>query len=176
MLPTARSFFDSTYRRSNEFPLRLPYATVISKDGTRDSYRCGMPRPWLNLIWLAEKFCGNRTGKAGKALAGGSHPTALLLNRDSSILFVALTNRDQIVALDARSGKTLYTLSTKPAGQAYGGSDPQSLALAPDENTLFSANAISDSIAVFDLTSHASSGFIPTSGIPRSSPQPAKIC
>jgi len=99
-------------------------------------------------------------------LGGGSHPTALLLNRDNSVLFVALTNRDQIAALDPHTGRTLYTLSTKPARQSYGGSDPQSLALSPDEKILFSANAISDSVSVFDLSSHVTSGFIPTEWYP----------
>jgi hypothetical protein len=105
-------------------------------------------------------------GKPRAALAGGSHPTALLLNRDSSLLFVALTNRDQIVALDTRSNKIAFTLYTKPQGQTYGGSDPQSLALSPDEKYLFSANAISDSVSVFHLASREAAGFIPTEWYP----------
>jgi len=113
-------------------------------------------------------------GKPGIPLAGGSHPTALLLNRDNSgVSFVALTNRDQIVALDPHSGKTLYTLSTKPAGQSYGGSDPQSLALALDEKTLFSRMQFPNSVSVFDLVAQRASGLIPTSGTrPWLSPPP----
>ena len=90
--------------------------------------------------------------KPTSPLAGGSHPTALLLNRDNSRLFVALTNRDEIAVLDTATGKPVSFLSTKLPGQQYGGSDPEYLALSPDEKTLFSANAISDSVAVFDLT------------------------
>src|SRR5208282_2930706 len=69
-------------------------------------------------------------------LAGGSHPTALLLNRDNSRLFVALTNRDEIAEVDAGSGKIVSYLSTKLPGQKYGGSDPEYLALSADEKTL----------------------------------------
>jgi len=80
-----------------------------------------------------------------------SHATALLLNRDNSKLFVALTDRDEIAVLDTATGKPASDLSTKLPGQQYGGSDPEYLALSLDEKTLFSANAISDSVGVFDL-------------------------
>ncbi len=93
--------------------------------------------------------------------AGGSHPTALLLNGHDSRLYVALTNRDEIAVLDAGSGKVLFYLSTKLPGQKYGGSDPEYLALSPDEKALFSANAISDSVAVFDLTKESAAELMP---------------
>jgi DNA-binding beta-propeller fold protein YncE len=160
----------STFKR---IPGSLPYTTAITSDGKR-----GFVSLW-NASTVAELDL--TTGKVRRkielskpraALAGGSHPTALLLNRDDSVLFVALTNRDQIVALDPRTGKTLYTLSTRLSGQAYGGSDPQSLALSPDEKTLFSANAISDSVALFNLSgvkrgqSNPAAGFISTEWYP----------
>jgi hypothetical protein len=148
-------------------PASLPYTTVITNDGKR-----GFVSLW-NASMVAELDLARgkvvrkiELGKPSTPLAGGSHPTALLLKSDNSVLFVALTNRDQIVAVDPGSGKTLYTLSTKPAGQSYGGSDPQSLALSPDEKTLFSANAISDSVSVFDLGAQRASGFIPTEWYP----------
>jgi DNA-binding beta-propeller fold protein YncE len=165
-----RRFDLSTFRR---IPGSLPYTTAITSDGKR-----GFASLW-NASTVAELDLTRgrvvrkiELSKPRAALAGGSHPTALLLNRDNSILFVALTNRDQIVALDPRNGKTLYSLSTKLSGQAYGGSDPQSLALSPDEKTLFSANAISDSVAVFDLASakrgqtNPAAGFISTEWYP----------
>ncbi len=160
----------STFR---QVPGSLPYTTVVSKDGKR-----GFVSLW-NASSVAElNLVGGRVlriiplQKPVAALQGGSHATALLLNADSSRLFVALTNRDQIAVLDAASGKLLYSLSTKLPGQKYGGSDPEYLALSPDEKTLFSANAISDSVAVFDI-SHptpgariSAKGFIPTEWYP----------
>src|SRR5260370_34853863 len=113
-----------------------------------------------------------RFRKPASALAGGSHPTALLLSRDNSKLFVALTDRDEIAVLDTASGKPVSYLSTKLPGQQYGGSDPEYLALTPDEKTLFSANATSDCVAVFDLANITSRqplqavGFIPTQCYP----------
>jgi YVTN family beta-propeller protein len=154
----------STFKR---IPASLPYTTVISHDGKRGFVSLWNASAIAELDLISGKVLRKLSlGQPSEALAGGSHPTALLLNHDDSILFVALTNRDQVVALDPRTGKTLYVLFTKPTRQNYGGSDPQSLALSPDEKTLFSANAISDSVSVFDLAGHQASGFIPTEWYP----------
>lgn len=160
----------STYTR---IPASLPYTAVMTRDGKR-----GFVSLW-NASAVAELDLA--TGhlrriiplqKPAEPLAGGSHSTALLLTHDDLRLFVALTNRDEIDALDTSTGKVLYTLPTKLPGQAYGGSDPECLALSSDEKTLFSANAISDSVAVFDISHPATgeslqaSGFIPTEWYP----------
>jgi DNA-binding beta-propeller fold protein YncE len=156
----------STFRR---IPGSLPYTAVMTSDGKR-----GFVSLW-NASAVAEldlaagrvvRFIALR--KPASAVAGGSHPTALLLDRSNARLFVALTNRDEIAVLDTASAKPLFYLSTKLPDQKYGGSDPEYLALSPDEKTLFSANAISDSVGVFDLTRLVSgqivhaAGFIPT--------------
>ena len=154
-------------------PASLPYTTVMTSDGTR-----GYVSLW-NASEVAElDLVKGRVSRhiplrrPASPLAGGSHPTALLLNRDNSRLFVALTNRDEIGILDTAQGNPLFFLSTKLPGQQYGGSDPESLALSADEKTLFSANSISDSVAVFDLTKLSSDGhlqaigFIPTEWYP----------
>ena len=165
-----RRFDLSTYSR---IPASLPYTAVMTHDGRR-----GFVSLW-NASAVAElDLTAGRVNriipleKPAEPLAGGSHPTALLLTRDDSRLFVALTNRDEIVALDTATGKTLFTLSTKLPGQTYGGSDPESVALSSDGTTLFSANAISDSVAVFDVSQTSTGeslkaiGFIPTEWYP----------
>jgi DNA-binding beta-propeller fold protein YncE len=160
----------STYKR---IPGTLPYTAVMTHDGQR-----GFVSLW-NASAVAELDLAKGTvrqlislRKPAAPLAGGSHPTALLLNYDDSRLFVALTNRDEIDALDTKTGKVVYTLSTKLPGQKYGGSDPESLALSPDGRTLFSADAISDTVGVFDLSrpsagkEEGGAGFIPTEFYP----------
>ena len=161
----------STYKR---IPASLPYTAVMTADG-----KTGFVSLW-NASAVAElDLLSGRVRRIiplrrpAALLTAGSHPTALLLNRDNSRLFVALTNRDEIAVLDTHTAKVLFTLSTKLPAQKYGGSDPEYLALSPDENTLFSANAISDSVAVFDLSHSTGSskslqatGFIPTEWYP----------
>ena len=154
----------STFKR---VPASLPYTTAVTHDGKR-----GFVSLW-NASSVAElDLAAGRVvrfiplEKPSAPLAGGSHPTALLLNHDDSTLYVALTNRDQVVALDAHTLKTSNVFFTKPPRQSYGGSDPQSLSLSSDEELLFSANAISDSVSVFDLSGKGESGFIPTEWYP----------
>jgi hypothetical protein len=160
----------STMKR---IPASLPYTTVMTKDGKR-----GFVSLW-NASTVAELDLVNgkvlrmfALRKPESPLAGGSHPTALLLNRDNSRLYVALTNRDEIAVVETCTGKIAKYLSTKLPGQKYGGSDPEYLALSADEKTLFSANAISDSVGVFALSNEGggegvpASGFIPTEWYP----------
>jgi DNA-binding beta-propeller fold protein YncE len=160
----AHRFDLSTYKR---IPASLPYTTAITHDGKR-----GFVSLW-NASSIAElDLVSGRIirilplEKPSAPLAGGSHPTALLLGGDDSTLYVALTNRDKIVALDSHTLQIKSTYSTKLPGQSYGGSDPQSLSLSADEKLLFSANAISDSVAVFDLAGKSDPGFIPTEWYP----------
>jgi DNA-binding beta-propeller fold protein YncE len=161
-----------------QIPASLPYTTVMTKDGKR-----GFVSLW-NASSIAElDLVSGRVvriiplRRPAAALAGGSHPTALLLNQDSSRLYVALTNRDEIAVLNTDSGKVVSYFSTKLLEQKYGGSDPEYLSLSPDERTLFSADAISDSVAVFDVADVAAGkrgasedtqaiGFIPTEWYP----------
>jgi DNA-binding beta-propeller fold protein YncE len=160
----------STFKR---IPGSLPYGTVMSSDGKRGYVSLWNASTVAELDLLSGKVSRLIPLHKPKArLAGGSHPTALLLNRDNSRLFVALTNRDEVAVIDTSSGRVLSWLSTKLPGQQYGGSDPESLSLSSDEKTLFSANSISDSVAVFDLTRLTADnpmkavGFFPTEWYP----------
>jgi DNA-binding beta-propeller fold protein YncE len=165
-----RRFDLSTYKR---IPGSLPYTAVMTSDG-----KTGYVSLW-NASTVAELDLSNGRvrriiplRKPAGRLDGGSHPTAMVVSRDNARLFVALTNRDEIVVLNTATAKLINTLSTKLPGQKYGGSDPEYLALSGDERTLFSANAISDSVAVFDLANLQkdqvlqASGFIPTEWYP----------
>jgi len=160
----------STFQR---IPGSMPYTTAMTKDGKR-----GFVSLWNGSAVAGLDLVRRRVermiplAKPADALEGGSHPTALLLNRDNSRLFVALTNRDEIAVLDTVTGKQVYSLSTKLPGQKYGGSDPECMTLSADEKTLFTANAISDSVAVFDISNpvagskSSAKGFIPTQWYP----------
>jgi len=154
----------STFKR---IPASLPYTTAITHDGKR-----GFVSLWdASSIAELDLVSGRVVRilpleKPAAPLAGGSHPTALVLNGDDSTLYVALTNRDKILALDSHTLQVKSAYSTKLPGQSYGGSDPQSLSLSADEKLLFSANAISDSVSVFDVDGKSAPGFIPTEWYP----------
>jgi DNA-binding beta-propeller fold protein YncE len=169
----------STFKR---IPGSLPYTTVITHDGRRAFVSLWNASSVAELDLVAGKVRRIIPLEKPKSpLEGGSHPTALLLDHDDWVLFVALTNRDEIAMLDitmvgreielGRGIGGLFTaIPTKLPGQKYGGSDPQSIALSPDQRFLFFANSISDSVEVVELGSKGAGftikGFIPTEFYP----------
>jgi len=109
-----------------------------------------------------------------RSTSPSSHPVAMTLSSDETMLYVALANRDGVAAVHV-SGPTMRTgafYDTRLPGQAFFGSMPDAVALSEDGSTLYTANSGSDAIAVFDL--HVNSGkapvvpigFIPTEWYP----------
>jgi DNA-binding beta-propeller fold protein YncE len=160
---------------SDHVPSSFPY-TCVTRDGRR---------AWCSL-WNASQIAelDLALGKVVQwiklkqpegPLAPGSHPTAMLLSSDESVLYVALSNVDKVaVVATARRNDDRY-LSTIAPGQHFAGSYPTALAQSSDERYLFVANSSLDGVAVFDmLQSNISSssepqlalGFIPTDWYP----------
>jgi DNA-binding beta-propeller fold protein YncE len=99
------------------------------------------------------------------------HPNEMLLADSHHILFVANADRNTVTVFDARTGKTLETLTASLYPNWPSGSTPNSLALTPDGKTLFVANADNNNLAVFDVSQpgHSHSlGFIPVGWYPTS--------
>jgi DNA-binding beta-propeller fold protein YncE len=162
---------------SDLVPSSFPYTCVATKDGRR---------AWCSL-WNASQVAelDLPSGKVARwiklkepedRIAPGSHPTAMLLSLDESLLYVALSNVDEIaVVATARRNDDSY-LSTMPSGQKYSGSYPTALAQSSDGKYLFVAESSLDAVAVFDTSLPVASsnvqisqgplGFIPTDWYP----------
>ncbi len=78
----------------------------------------------------------------------GSHPTAMILEKNQRRLFVTLANADAVAVVNTRTGKHRATWSTRLSEAMHGGSTPNALALSADERKLFVANAGANAIAV----------------------------
>lgn len=159
-------------------PAAFPYAVVANREGTR---------AWCSL-WNASRVAelDLGTGKVVRWIKvrppkrkheAGTHPTALLLSPDQKLLFVTLSNRDEVAVVSTRNGKVLRYLSTLLPGQTFPGTYPNALAQAADGQRLFVANAASDAVAVFSneqkangseeaRSNYALRGFIPTEWYP----------
>jgi DNA-binding beta-propeller fold protein YncE len=161
-------------------PAAFPYGVVVNREGTRG---------WCSL-WNASRVAelDLRTGKVVRWIKvrppkrkheAGTHPTALLLSPDQRLLFVTLSNRDQVAVVSTRKGKVVRYLSTLLPGQTFPGTYPNALAQTPDGRRLFVANAASDAVAVFTnqqktngrssekaLSNYVLRGFIPTEWYP----------
>jgi DNA-binding beta-propeller fold protein YncE len=118
--------------------------------------------------------------KPTSPIAPGTHPCALAFSPDEKTLYVALANRDAVVAVDVSAGQFAVKgyFDTRLPGQSYFGAEPVALAVNGDGSRLYVANMATDSVAVFDarkLTPKAAKtgmvepdGFIPTEWMPMS--------
>ncbi len=167
---------------SQTIPASYPIATVATRDGKRA----------FVALWNASEIAELDLvhGRVIQMLPllpprdpidPSSHPAALALNAQESILYIALANRDSVaaVAIGKGAGKhadmhTLGFFDTRLPGQTYFGAFPDALALSPDGNRLYVADASLDAIAVFNPHALARKskgpvhphGFIPTEWYP----------
>jgi YVTN family beta-propeller protein len=160
--------------KSQVVPAAYPYGVVATRDGKTGycSLWNGSAVAELNLVK------GRVTRRISldspkSPIAAGSHPTAMLLSRDESKLYVTLTNSDRVAVINTATGKVEGQLSSELPEQQYGGSDPMALALSADGSRLFVADASANAVAVFDATKSrdgtlaaAARGFIPTEWYP----------
>jgi len=86
----------------------------------------------------------------------GRHPSALLLNRDGSRLFVASASTNSIAVVDTKRMRVLTRLLDPPPAGPNQGSTPNALALSHDELRLYVAEADNNAVAVFQLAGNVS--------------------
>jgi DNA-binding beta-propeller fold protein YncE len=122
----------------------LPYAVVAAPDG-----RVYVSNWGEGTITVLRDSAGSVTAQ-GRILVG-RHPSALLLNRDGSRLFVACASTDRVAVVDTRRRRVITELLDSPPSGPAEGSTPNALALSADETRLFVAEADANAVAVFDL-------------------------
>jgi predicted alpha/beta superfamily hydrolase/DNA-binding beta-propeller fold protein YncE len=86
----------------------------------------------------------------------GRHPSALLLNRNGSRLFVASASTNSIAVINTQRLSVVTRLLDPPPAGPNQGSTPNALALSPDESRLYVAEADNNAVAVFQLATNAS--------------------
>jgi DNA-binding beta-propeller fold protein YncE len=139
-------------------PSSFPYGVVTSRDGRR---------AWCSL-WNASRVAELDLERGTIArwtpllepkdeASAGSHPTAMLLSSDERLLYVALSNSDQVGVIETETGLLKWVLATLPNAEMPHGTYPVALAQSKDGKRLFAACASLDAIAVFD-SSHLGVG------------------
>ncbi len=124
---------------------RYPYAVVVDPAGMV------YVSSWGGSTVAAFKPRNGMLAAAGRMQAG-RHPSALLLNRDGSRLFVASGSTDRIAVLDPRARREITTLVVTPPHGPGEGSTPNALALSADGTRLFVAEADNNAVSIIDLT------------------------
>ncbi|MGI8786903.1 MAG: beta-propeller fold lactonase family protein [Pyrinomonadaceae bacterium] len=102
-------------------------------------------------------FSANKNGllRENRKINVGRHPSALLLNKSGSRLFVASASTNQIAVVDTKNEKVTANLTDAPPSKNEG-STPNALALSSDETKLFVAEADNNAVAVFNLSKQIS--------------------
>ena len=135
---------------SDLVPSSYPYTCVATRDGRR---------AWCSL-WNASQVAElDLTGgyamhlfdleKPQDPLAPGSHPTALLLDRSESTLYIALSNSDGVDSISTKSGSHIGFYRTDTPRQMRRAGGPTALALSSDGSELFASVPSLDAVAVF---------------------------
>ncbi|HET9706974.1 MAG TPA: bifunctional YncE family protein/alkaline phosphatase family protein [Gemmatimonadales bacterium] len=122
-----------------------PYAVVVAPEGSVFVSNWGAS----SVSVFAPAGMGRLN--AGAVVPAGRHPSALLLNRSGSRVFVASGSTDRVTVLDARSHAVVATLLDPPPSGPDEGTTPNALALSDDGTRLFVAEADANAVAAFDL-------------------------
>jgi YVTN family beta-propeller protein len=126
-----------------------PYAVAVAPGGKVFVSAWGG-----NTVSVFETDGGGRL-KEDRKIEVGRHPSALLLNRNGSRLFVACATTNSIAVIDTQSGALIENLTDAPPSKNQG-STPDALALSADGTKLFVAEADSNAVAVFSLSAQDS--------------------
>ena len=166
---------------SDAVPGTFPIALALSKDGKRAFVALWNASEVVELN-LASNTVGRKVSllKPLNPVKPGSHACDLALSPDGGTLYVALSNRDAVAALDVAKGAfaTRGFFDLRLPGQTYFGAEPEALAVSADGKRVYVANLGSDAVAVLDTTklTHRTAlhgmvepmGFIPTEWMPMS--------
>ena len=134
---------------------RYPYTVVAARDGRV------FASAWDDTVVYAFHTGAEGQLSLDRVMPAGRHPSAMLLDRAESRLFVASASTNRIRVLDARNGATVGDLADPPPSGPDEGSTPNALALSPDEGRLYVAEADNNAVAVFDLRPTAGNGADP---------------
>jgi DNA-binding beta-propeller fold protein YncE len=137
-------------------PSVYPIAVAVTKDGKRGFVALWNASEVVELDLATGKVVRKvELLKPKLATAPGTHPCALLLDEKSGLMYVALSNRDAVAAVEI--GKSAAPelevkgyFDTRLPGQTYFGAEPDALALNAAGTRLYAANMGSDAVAVLD--------------------------
>jgi YVTN family beta-propeller protein len=137
----------ATGRVVGRYPVeRYPYGVAVAGDGTVYVSAWGG--------WTVSVFGPTPDGalEPRRPLMVGRHPSALLLNRSGTRLFVASASTDRVAVMDTRTGQCLVELTDPPPEGPDEGSTPNALTLSTDGTLLYVAEADNNAVAVLALS------------------------
>ena len=128
---------------------RYPYGIAVRSDG--EVYVSA----WGGDSIATFRAAGDALAPDG-SIAAGRHPSALLLNKTGTRLYVASASTDRVAVIDTRKRLQVAELRDPPPAGPDEGSTPNALVLSADESQLYVAEADANAVAVFDLSALSS--------------------
>ena len=125
---------------------RYPYAVALSAAG--DVYVSA----WGGTTVSVFSAAANGTLRERGRIQAGRHPSALLLNRDGSRLFVTSASTNTIAVVNTKNLSVVATLQDPAPRGPNEGSTPNGLALSSDGSRLYVAEADNNAVGVFQLS------------------------
>jgi len=142
----------------------FPYAVTAKSDGTR-AYVASQRDGCVYILNTADPGSTVLASKIGNL----SHPSALLLNKAQTLLYVANAGSDTVSVIDISSnpGQAKATVLLRPSNVLnLPGVSPSGLALSPDEKILYVSLGDFNAVGVVDTTTNLLYGYIPVGWYP----------
>ena len=160
-------------------PSVYPVALAVTRDESRAFVALWNSSEVIELDLKTDKV-GRKLAllKPASPIAAGTHPCSLAVAPDGRTMYVALSNRDAVAAIDVANAEFRVRgyFDTRLPGQSYFGAEPAALAVSENGRRVYVANMGSDALAVIDtakLTKGAAAkgfvepiGFVPTEWMP----------
>ena len=166
---------------SDAVPATFPIAAAVTRDEKRAFVALWNASEIVELDLARGTVARKLTLlKPSSPVAPGTHPCDFAFSPDQKTLYVALSNRDAVAAVNVGAGEFSVKgyFDTRLPGQSYFGAEPVAVTVNRDGGRLYVANMGSDSVAVFNtgkLTPKAAKngmvepdGFIPAEWMPMS--------
>ncbi len=160
-------------------PSTYPVALAVSKDRKRAFVGLWNASEVVELD-LVKGTVGRKLAlmKPADPVKPGTHPCGLEISPDGKVMYVALSNRDAVAAIEVEKNEFVVKgyYDVRLPGQTYFGAEPEALAVSGDGRRVYVGSLGSDAVAVLDtgkLTARAARagmvepvGFVPTEWMP----------
>jgi YVTN family beta-propeller protein len=149
--------------RAGSSQFLYPYDVEVVPSADRKTAAKAFVSLWGDAsIAMVDLKNGNRVSR----IAVDRHPTAMILNKAKTRLYVVNSDADSVSVVDTAANKMVERIDLRLSESALAGGSPEGLALSEDEKTLYVANAHANSVAVVSLNAGNGKskleGFIPT--------------
>ncbi|MDQ7825127.1 MAG: bifunctional YncE family protein/alkaline phosphatase family protein [Candidatus Eremiobacteraeota bacterium] len=140
----------------------FPLAVTVKSDGTR-AYVASQRDGCVYVLDTSDP----KNPALASTITDLAHPSALLLNKAQTLLFIANAGSDTISVVDTASNQVAATVLLRPTNVSnLPGVSPTGLALSPDEKTLYASLGDFNAVAVIDTGTSQLSGYIPAGWYP----------